>query len=139
MNIYLYIEIAARELDSNLLATLAANRGHSVVISDMNGIIEGIKKKALSPGIFHDKSLTPNKNKILIHEFMVKNGFIISSIDEENNLINYGYEEFAKNRYSEKTLDSATSIFGWGLEDVETLKEFIQIMLLKLHDWVTAN
>ena len=42
---------------------------------------------------------------------MVKNGFIISSIDEENNLINYGYEEFAKNRYSEKTLDSATSIF----------------------------
>ena len=131
MNIYLYIEIVARELDSKLLlATLAANRGHSVVISDMNGIIEGIKKGTVSWD-FHDKSLTPNKNKILIHEFMVKNGFIISSIDEENNLINYGYEEFAKNRYSEKTLDSATSIFGWGLEDVETLKEFIQIMLLK--------
>jgi surface carbohydrate biosynthesis protein len=134
LNIYLYIEIAARELDSKLLlATLAVNRGHSVVLSDMSGIIEGIKKKTLSPGIFHDKSLTPNKDKISSHEIIIKNGFIVSSIDEENNLINYGYEEFAKNRYSEQTLSNATTIFGWGLDDVETLKRIYPNHASKIH------
>ncbi len=134
MNIYINVEIAARELDSKLLlATLAAQRGHSVILSDFNGIIEGIKSKALSPGIFHDKSLTPNKNKISTHKFMIDNGFIVSSIDEENNLINYGYHDFAKNRFSSKTIDNASSIFGWGSEDVETLKKIYPKYASKIH------
>lgn len=134
MNIYLNVEIAARELDSKLLlATLAAERGHNVILSDFNGIIEGIKSKALSPGIFHDKSLTPNKNKISTHKFMTDNGFIVSSIDEENNLINYGYHDFAKNRFSTKTIDNASSIFGWGSEDVETLKKIYPKYASKIH------
>lgn len=134
MNIYLYVEIAARELDSKLLlATLAAQRGHSVVISDFHGIIEGIKSKALSPGIFHDKSLTPNKNKISTHKFLIDNGFIVSSIDEENNLINHGYHDFAKKRFSEITIDNASSIFGWGFEDVETLKKIYPKYSSKIH------
>lgn len=120
----MYIEIAARELDSKLLlATIAASKGHQVIVSDINSIIEGIKKKALAPGIFHDKSLTPNKNKISIHEMLKKYGCIITSIDEENNLVNFGYEKFAKKRFSKKTIENTDAIFGWGLEDLETLKK----------------
>ena len=134
MNIYLNVEIAARELDSKLLlAILAAERGHSIIVSDLNGIIEGIKNKALSPGIFHDKSLTPNKNKISIHKFMTDNGFVVSSIDEENNLTNFGYHEFATKRFSTKTIDNASSIFGWGSEDVETLKKVYPKYSSKIH------
>lgn len=134
MNIYLNVEIAARELDSKLLlATIAASKGHQVLVSDIKPIIEGIKKKALAPGIFHDKSLTPNKNKTSIHELFRRYGLIITSIDEENNLVNYGYEKFAKNRFSEKTINNTDAIFGWGLEDFETLKEIYSKNESKFH------
>ena len=120
----MYVEIAARELDSKLLlATLAAAKGHQVVVSDLSGIMKGIQKGALAPGIFHDKSLTPNANKIATHQFVIDNGFVVTSIDEENNLINYGYDKFAQDRYSEETIGHSSAIFGWGPEDVETLKE----------------
>ena len=40
MNIYLHVEISSRELDSKLLlATLAASRGHDVIVSDLAGIL----------------------------------------------------------------------------------------------------
>ena len=43
MNIYLHVETTIRELDSKLLlATLAASRGHEVIISDIEGIEKGI-------------------------------------------------------------------------------------------------
>ena len=36
MNIYLHVEISVRELDSKLLiATIAAARGHQVIVSDL--------------------------------------------------------------------------------------------------------
>ena len=44
MNIYLHVEISNRELDSKLLlATLAASRGHQVIVSDIVGIEKGVK------------------------------------------------------------------------------------------------
>ena len=45
------------------------------------------------------------------------------NIDEENNLVNYGYDKFARDRYSEQTIRHSSAIFGWGPEDVETLKQ----------------
>ena len=60
MNIYISIEITLRELDSSLLlATLAASRGHQVIVSDLESIIKSMNIGLISPGIFHTKSLTP--------------------------------------------------------------------------------
>ena len=43
MNIYIHVELSPRELDSKLLlATLAASRGHDVVVSDMEVIEKGL-------------------------------------------------------------------------------------------------
>ena len=65
MNIYIHVEISARELDSKLLlATIAAAKGHQVIISDLPGISGGINKGLLAPGVFHTKSLTPTKRKL---------------------------------------------------------------------------
>jgi surface carbohydrate biosynthesis protein len=124
MNIYLHVENSARELDSKLLlAAVAAAKGHNVIVSDLSGIKRGMRSKTLAPGIFHTKSLTPGIRKIASHQSMIDSGFIITSIDEEGGLVDYGYDKFAKIRYSEQTIRQASAIFGWGNEDVETLKK----------------
>lgn len=125
MNIYLHIEILVRELDSNLLlACLAAKRGHQVYISNLSDLDTGLKLGLISPGIFHTKSLTPNNNKIKKHQILKDKGFLITSIDQEANLSDHGYDSFAKTRYSEKSIDQASAVFCWGQEDSESIKKF---------------
>ena len=134
MNIYIHVEIESRELDSKLLlAILAADRGHQVVISDMSGIERGFRSKFLSPGIFHTKSLTPSKEKIQIHQKIVDKGSLITSIDEEGGLVNPGYEVFAKRRYSNYSIGMSSATFCWGEEDFETLKKFYPQHSSKIH------
>ena len=134
MNIYLHVEISVRELDSKLLlATLAAARGHEVIVSDMESIIKGIDKKVLAPGIFHTKSITPSENKIARHESLIKKGFKITSIDEEAGLDIDGYEEFSNSRYSDQTIQQTSAVFGWGEEDVESLKKIYAKHESKIH------
>lgn len=124
MNIYISVEITLRELDSNLLlATLAAARGHQVIVSDLESIIKGMNIGVLSPGIFHTKSLTPADHKIARHKAIIDKGFMITSLDEEAGLDIEGHMEFAKTRYSEQTIEQSSAVFGWGSEDVETLKQ----------------
>ena len=124
MNIYIHCEIFFREFDSKLLlAILAASKGHQVIISDIESIEKGIKRGFLKPGIFHTKSLTPSKKKILRHKTLIEAGCKISSIDEEGGLVIKGYDEFAKRRYSSDTLETASMVFAWGKEDSETLKK----------------
>ena len=124
MNIYLHVEIYSRELDSKLLlATLAASRGHRVIVSDLVGIETGVKNGVLAPGIFHTKSLSAHKVKISRHNKMIDKGFMITSLDEEGNLNDYGYEGDAKTRFSNQTIEQSTAVFGWGADDVDTLKK----------------
>jgi len=124
MNIYLHVESVIRELDSKiLLATIAASRGHQVLVSNLSSITRGIRAGLLAPGIFHTKSLTPGEDKILRHQKIIDNGFYITSIDEEGGLIDVGYDKFAKIRYSDKTINQSSAVFGWGFEDVNTLKK----------------
>lgn len=133
MNIYLHTEILVRELDSNLLlACLAAKRGHQVFISNMSDLDTGIKMGLISPGIFHTKSLTPNKVKITNHQNLKDKGFLITSIDQEGSLSDYGYNFFAKTRFSEKTIDQAAAVFCWGQEDNDTIKKFYPKFLSKI-------
>ncbi len=124
MNIYLHVEISSRELDSKLLlATLAASRGHKVIVSDIIGIEKGVKNNVLAPGIFHTKSLSAHKIKISRHKTMIDKGFMITSLDEEGNLNDYGYDGDAKTRFSDQTIKQSTAVFGWGEDDVDTLKK----------------
>ena len=124
MNIYLHVEISARELDSKLLlATLAASKGHEIIVSSLEVIEKGLIKGWLPSGIFHTKSLTPSKTKIFRHEEILNSGSKITSIDEETSIDRFGYEDFSKQRYSDKTIEQSSAVFTWGDEDFETLKK----------------
>ena len=132
MNIYIHLEALARELDYKLLlAVLASSKGHEVIISDQESIIKGLQRKLLTPGIFHTKSLTPGKTKIMKHSKILNSGCKITSIDEEGGLVDYGYNRFVKTRYSKKTIGQASAVFAWGPEDFKTLKKIFQIISIK--------
>ncbi len=124
MNIYLHIETSVRELDSKLLlAVLAAARGHQVVVSDLECIEKGLLRGYLAPGIFHTKSLTPGKVKIDRHAAIINVGSKITSIDEEGGLLEHGYDEMARTRYSEETINQSSAVFSWGEDDCKSLKK----------------
>jgi len=134
MNIYIDVEISLRELDSGLLlAILAASKGHKVLISHLTEIILGFKSGILAPGIFHTTNLAPTNQKILRHQNIINNGSFITSIDEEGGLVDHGYDKFAKVRYSDHTLEQSAAVFGWGLEDAETLKKIYHKHNDKIH------
>lgn len=134
MNIYLHVENSIRELDSKLLlGVLAAEKGYDVLISDIEGIEKGLKRKLLAPGIFHTKSLTPGKIKIKRHKNMIKGGNVVTSIDEENSLIKHGYEQYAKWRYSNETIKDSAAVFCWGPEDSMSLKKTYPKFSSKIH------
>jgi surface carbohydrate biosynthesis protein len=134
MNIYLPIELSVRELDSKLLtATLAASRGHDVLISDLEPIEKGIDKGILPPGIFHTKSLSPTDHKIERHQSTIDNGSVITSIDEEGGLVDENYLADAKFRFSDHTIKQCSAIFSWGTDDASTLKKVYPKYSKKIH------
>lgn len=134
MNIYIHVEVAARELDSKLLlAVVAASRGHDVLVSDLSSILRGVNSGILKAGIFHTKSLTPKTQKINRHQKLCDRGYKITSIDEEGGLVDHGYDFFAEARYSERTVGQASAVFGWGAEDADTLKRVYPGMSSRIH------
>ena len=134
MNIYIHVEISARELDSKLLlATLAAARGHEVIVSEMEVIEKGLVRGWLPPGIFHTKSITPAKIKIDRHEALINSGSKVTSIDEEGGVDSPGYEVFLKKRYSERSVNQSSAVFTWGEEDFEILKKNFKKYSNKFH------
>ena len=134
MNIYIHIEIDSRETQSKLLlAILAAARGHEVLLSDIESLEKGIVRGYLQPGIFHTKSITPGKIKIERHNRITEKGSIITSIDEESGLTNYGYEEMLNTRYSEETVKQTSAIFTWGEDDFNSLKKKFKQYSDKIH------
>ena len=128
------MENVIRELDGKLLlATLAASRGHEVIISNIEAIEKGIRRGLLKPGIFHTKSLTPSTVKIFNHKAMIEKGNLVTSLDEEGGLTLKGYDKFVKERYSEETIKDASAIFGYGIDDTETLKKVYSKYSSKIH------
>jgi surface carbohydrate biosynthesis protein len=124
MNIYIPIEVKVRELEGRtLLALAAAERGHRVLIgSKKDTLIPAVQGK-LPPGVIHMKSLTPSEQMLDQLEQLKKNGFVVTSQDEESGLLDESYEKFAKIRYGHDSLNFADAVFGWGEFDVECLQK----------------
>lgn len=118
MNIYMQVEIAARELDSKLLlAVLAAARGHEVMLSDLSTFEFLRGRRRLVPGVFHTKSITPSDSKNRRHAALRDEGYAITSIDEESGLLDDRYELFARRRFSDSALRLVDAAFCWGPMD----------------------
>jgi len=125
MNIYIPIEIKARELEGRfLISAVAAERGHTVILGSKSDTRNLCKKKVLPPGIIHDKSLTPSNDSLKYFEQVVNDGYVLTSQDEEAGVTLENYTEFAKTRYNHESVSFASKIFCWGRHDSETLKKF---------------
>lgn len=134
MNIYIHVEVFTREIDSKLLlAIIAASRGHQVIVSDLSGIMYGYNKEAFEPGVFHTKSLSPGRKKILRHQNFKDNGFVVTSIDEEGGIVDLEYKKFAKTRYSKQTIKQSSAVFCWGFNDEKVLKKIYPESFSKIH------
>lgn len=124
MNIYLPIEVKIRELEGKtLLALIAAERGHTVVLGEKKDTINLARDGIFPPGIVHDKSLTPGDYKIENFTGLKENGHMITAQDEESGLLDDSFDVFAKRRFSEKTVSLVDKIFAWGRHDCQSLKK----------------
>lgn len=124
MNVYLKIEILARELEGRLLLALAAaERGHTVLLGHVRSLLD--PQIRVPPGVFHDKSLTPKPSKLALLEHLCGAGFVVTSQDEEHGLLDeYGtYADFAEMRFSERSLELAAYSFMWGPHDQQQLRD----------------
>ena len=116
MNVYVKIEVLARELEGRLLLGLvAAERGHRVLLGDLRSLLS--HRLWLPPGIYHDKGLRPTERRLALLSLMKARGFVITSQDEEHGLLQADYEAFARARYSDATLASADAVLAWGPHD----------------------
>jgi surface carbohydrate biosynthesis protein len=124
MNIYIPIEIKVRELEGRtLLALVAAERGHTVVLGEKSDTIGMATKGIFPPGMVHMKSITPHDSMKIMLDSLKKNGHRITIQDEEGGQIDENYDTFAKLRFSEQTIAKVDKIFAWGNFDQESLKK----------------
>ena len=127
MNLYIHIEVSAREEDSTLLkAVLAAHSGYDVLIGISSIYNFLFKWKFLNKGIFHTKSLEHNNWKKNFLKLIYSQGNKITSLDEEAAIIKdkKSLENFLKSRFTNDSLSRVSKIFCWGVDDFEMLKKF---------------
>ncbi len=115
--VYIFIEVAKREMDSRLaLAVHLAKKGYSVMVGEKNQLLWNMFFNKYPPGVIFDKCAqiadTPNFEKL------IKKGFIYTVLDEEGLITNSEY--FTNSRFSknaEKYI-AANFVVGKHLNDL---------------------
>lgn len=114
MNVYVYVEVANRELEARLLLGLAAaERGHDVLLGRFDPRRD---TEAMPPGLFHDKSLTRGQ-EMDRQAWLADAGFRVTSQDEEHYLLQPDFAPFVDHRYEAAALDRADRVLTWGPHD----------------------
>lgn len=120
MNVYIIVEVAARELEARLLLGLvAAERGHDVLLGEVDPRRD---PAAMPPGLFHDKSLTPGQ-EVVRQEALAGAEFLISSQDEEHGLLQPDFGLFMERRFSSEAMTNAHRVLTWGPHDHGALED----------------
>ena len=121
MNVYLKMEIKARELEGRLLlGMVAAERGHTVLLGDLRPLIQATQ---LPPGLYHETALYPSAGATRFRRSLVDAGWVFTSQDEEHGLLEPTYTNYARRRYSRENLEAAHAAFTWGPHDSAALRE----------------
>ena len=118
MNLYLPIEILNREFYSKLLIGMeSASKGINVYIGRLK---EYLLRDFFDPGIIIYKSITPSDQRLKELKFFKNKKFIITSLDEEDGLINVN-KKYLIERFSDESLDLTDCVFTWGKFDYDNL------------------
>ena len=122
MNVYLKLEIKARELEGRLLLGLvAAERGHTVFLGELRPVVR--EAQAPPVGVYHDTCLYPDKGQTDLRRRLRDRGWVVTSQDEEHGLLEPTYDNYAIKRYSRENMQLASHVFAWGPHDAATLKQ----------------
>ena len=118
MNIYIPLEVEKRELPAKILLGLeSASKGNEVYIGRLSYYLIN---NFFKPGIVHFKSITPGKPRLSQLNFFKDNGFVTTSLDEENGLIDTN-TDYVKYRFSNVSLKLVDKVFTWGKYDYTNL------------------
>jgi surface carbohydrate biosynthesis protein len=122
VNIYLKMEIKARELEGRMLLGLAAaERGHTVLLGEMRPVVR--ESEATPVGVYHDTCLYPDAGQTRLRAELCRRGWLVTSQDEEHGLLEPTYNNYARKRYSKENVELAGRIFAWGPHDAASLAE----------------
>lgn len=123
MNIFIHVEVAARELRAKLaLAILSAQKGNTVFLGNLPSLDSLTESQLLQPGIFHNKGVVPNREGVALrHKSLRRKNFRITAQDEESGLLSESYDAFSNSRFSKSTLGDVEYLFCWGDHDFEAL------------------
>lgn len=126
MNVYIRIELLARELQGRLLlALVAAERGHEVLLGKLSHrLFESRSRRPLPPGVFHDKSLGVTDSKRAYHGMLRERGILITAQDEEHGLAEESFDSMAV-RFDEDAMSRTALLFAWGPFDKRSLDELL--------------
>jgi len=121
VNVYLKMEIKARELEGRLLlGMVAAERGHTVLLGDVRPLIQATE---LPPGVYHETALYPSSGATRFRRGLVDAGWSFTSQDEEHGLLEPTYTNYAQRRYSTENMEAVHAAFTWGPHDTAAIKE----------------
>lgn len=124
INIYIRIEVLSRELQGRLLlALVAAERGHRVVLGKHNAgrVLGNEDSPGYPPGLFHDKSLGYDDPKTEMKKTLIARGWGITAQDEEHGLVTEVFGENMLDRFLDEGFDYNHLLFAWGDFDSEAL------------------
>lgn len=120
MNIYLKMEIKARELEGRLLlGMVAAERGHTVLLGEQRPLVR--ETGDLPPGLYYDTCLYPDTGQTELRRRLRDRGWVVTSQDEEHGLLEPTYDNYAIKRYSSENMQLASHVFAWGPHDAAAL------------------
>lgn len=134
MDVFLRVEIAARELDSKiLLALVAAGRGHRVLVCDTPTLMRRIFRRPRGPRFVHTKDLVPFKPNYHFLRIFRAAGCYVSSLDEESGAMWSSFSDFADSRYGYSTVSAVDAVFCWGERDYRALVSRFPESRAKIH------
>ena len=123
MTVYQIVEVGVRDLSSRLLTSLHCSaNGIPSLVTSLPEFLQLDRYFKFSPGVFHDKSITPSSSRLSLFSSLKRRGFFLTSIDEENGLLDSSYARFASNRFSPASLELVDEIFCWGSHDYLSLR-----------------
>jgi len=126
MIIYIPLEISVRELQGHLLlATVAASRGHQVLIASASDLWLWTRLNRLRKGAFLLKNVNVPSHSQKMYEVFLKGGFDIYCQEQEPSILWDSFEKFLfdYNITCEQYLPFK-GVFCWGERDTNGYKQF---------------
>ena len=129
MKIYIVTELLSRELIGNLLlAAILAARGHIAIILNQEDAFVLSRGSVSGTTVFHAKSLHCAQERISQHKKLRRDGFVVTSMDQENAMLNPQVADFLSGRFCEESLETVDRVFTWNeIETRELTQNFPEI------------